>query len=436
MSGMKRILLVLCILSAAACNDKERGSDADIYDPLSECVLPEAARAGEEVIVQWNGFEDDPAISLLSEDGTGYEAEVLIVTASGLIFRIPVQTPPGSYMVEELTENRQLGVIRVDEAEAPVTGLNVPSGLKQGETAYIEGIGFEEGCVVIFIDSSGNEYAFDTEMTYSGISFIVPSELLPGDYVVYYEQGGVRWPAASSVAVYEDLVIKALKRIDYTAPYIGGAMLRLSWDISADDPVTLTVSEYVVEGDTESLEVYDRYVCGEDGWFELVNDGFEESNDLKMFYERDSDGTVVRADVLIYGDKQTTSFRWTYDGDGFLTEIASPSRPLRSLSYEQGNLTVFRNTIFEYSDQSLVNNPAAPDVVWGYMSLMEKNDPFIYFPYFLGWYDRTSALLPSAMVVPSPSGTGNVTHPLTYTFDEDGYVASMAWDSYSVRFIY
>lgn len=436
MSRMRRILLVLCILSVVACNDKGRGSGADIYDPLSECVLPQAAQAGEEVIVQWNGFEDDSGISLLSEDGTGYETDVLTVTASGLIFRIPVQTPPGSYMVVEQLENIQLGLIRIYAAESPVTGLNVPSGLKQGETAHIEGVGFEEGCVVIFIDGSGNEYAFDTEMTYSGISFIVPSELLPGEYEVYYEQGGVRWAAASSVAVYEDFVIKVLKRIDYISPYVGDALLRLSWDISADDPVTMTVSEYIIEDGNESLEVYDRYVCGVDGWFELVNDGFEESNDLKMFYERDDDGAVVRADVLIYGDKQTTSFGWTYNGDGFLTEIASPSRPLRSLSYEQGNLTSFRNTSFEYSDPSLLNNPSAPDVVWGYMSLMEKNDPFIYFPYLLGWYAKASALLPSAIVVPSPSGIGKVTHPLAYTFDDEGYVTSMSWDSNSVRFIY
>lgn len=436
MPVMKRILLVLCILSAAACNDRGRGLDADIYDPLSECVMPETARAGEEVIVQWNGFEDASQISLLSEDGTSYETEVMTVTPSGLIFRISVQTPPGSYMVVEQPADIQLGLIRIDAAEAPVTGLDVPSGMKQGDTAHIGGVGFEAGCVVVFIDGSGNEYVFDTELTYSGVSFIVPSELLPGEYEVYYEQGGVRWPAAASVAVYEDLVIKTLRRIDYIAPYVGDASLMLSWEISTDDPVTLTVSEYVLEGDEESLEVYDRYVCTGEGLFELVNDGFEESNDLKMLYERDSEGTVVRADVLIYGDKQMTSFKWTYDGDGFLTEIASPSRPLRSLSYVQGNLTSFRNTSFEYSDPSLVNNPSAPDVVWGYMSLMEKNDPFIYFPYLLGWYDKASALLPSAMIVPSPSGTGKVTHPLAYTFDEDGYVASMAWDRYSVRFVY
>ena len=280
---------------------------------------------------------------------------------------MPVQTPPGHYIVMlEQSQSSQLGEIRIEAAESPVTGIVVPSGLKQGETAHMEGIGFEEGCVVIFIDSSGNEYAFDTELTNAGISFTVPSDLPCGDYDVYYEQGGARWLAASSVAVYEEVSVKMLKRVDYIAPYISSLFLKLSWDISTEDPLTLTVSEYVIDGETQSLEVYDKYVCSEDGWFELVNDGFEESNDMRMSYERDEQGTVVRADVVIYGDKEATPFQWTYDADGFLTEIASPSRPFRSLTYEQGNLTVFRNTSFEYSDPSLVNHPSAPDVVWGY----------------------------------------------------------------------
>lgn len=434
---MKRFLLILCVLCLVSCNHMGTGSGDEIYDPLSECVLPGTARAGGEVIVQWNGFEQDAGVSLLADNGIEYEMVVLVVTSSGLIFRVPVQTPPGHYIVMlEQSQSSQLGEIRIEAAESPVTGIVVPSGLKQGETAQIEGIGFEEGCVVIFIDSSGNEYAFDTELTNAGISFTVPSDLPCGDYDVYYEQGGARWLAASSVAVYEEVSVKMLKRVDYIAPYISSLFLKLSWDISTEDPLTLTVSEYVIDGETESLEVYDKYVCSEDGWFELVNDGFEESNDMRMSYERDEQGTVVRADVVIYGDKEATPFQWTYDADGFLTEIASPSRPFRSLTYEQGNLTVFRNTSFEYSDPSLVNHPSAPDVVWGYMSLMEKNDPFIYFPYLLGWYDKASALLPSAILVPAPSGTGIQTYPLTYTFDDDGYVTAMSWASYKVQFTY
>ena len=81
--------------------------------------------------------------------------------------------------------------------------------------------------------------------------------------------------------------------------------------------------------------------------------------------------------------------------------------------------------MFSYDDASLKNHPDAPDVVWGYMSVMEKFDPFLYFPYFLGWYDKTSSALPTSMTI--SSGTGTVTLPLTYIFDEEGYVTEMKW---------
>lgn len=98
------------------------------------------------------------------------------------------------------------------------------------------------------------------------------------------------------------------------------------------------------------------------------------------------------------------------------------------------------NTSFEYSDPALVGHPSAPDVVWGYMSLMEKNDPFISFPFLLGWYDKASAKLPTKMISPSPTGTGTVECGLTYGFDEDGYPVSMSWtegnSEYRVEYIY
>ena len=71
------------------------------------------------------------------------------------------------------------------------------------------------------------------------------------------------------------------------------------------------------------------------------------------------------------------------------------------------------------------NHPDAPDVVWGYMSVMEKFDPFLYFPYLLGWYDKSSSLLPSSMTISSGMSTKNI--PLTYAFDDDGYVTEMKW---------
>lgn len=435
MTMIRRILVVLsCIILAVSCNDDDRLSGTGAGSTLSECVLPESVVAGEDVLVQWDGFPDNPVITMVSEDGTSYEVEVAVVTSSGIVFLVPSSLTPGTYMVKSGQD--ELGTIEVLPADMPVAGLKIPSGAKQGEEIAVDGIGFEEGCVAVLVDADGNEYALDTELTYSGISVVIPDDLAEGSYEMYLVQDGMEWLLSDSFPVYKDIVVKTLTRVDYCSPYIGTMMLRLSWEISREDPVTLTVSEYVIDGAEESLEAYDRYVCGPDGYFMLEHDGFEESNDMGMSYVRDADGVVTQADVLIYGDKETTPFTWTYDPDGFLTDMSSPKRSVRSFSYENGNLVKFRNTSFEYSDPALVNNPSAADVIWGYMSLMEKNDPFIYFPYLLGWYTKASAQLPTAMLSPSPTGTGTDIYALTYEFDADGYVTRMSWNSDYVVYHY
>jgi hypothetical protein len=74
------------------------------------------------------------------------------------------------------------------------------------------------------------------------------------------------------------------------------------------------------------------------------------------------------------------------------------------------------------------------------MALQEENDPFVYFPYFMGWYTEASAQLPARIVKPSPTGTGTVTLTLSYEFDDDGYVSKMSWtdegENYAVEYRY
>lgn len=440
---MKRFtVLLLCAALAVSCEDVVGPAGASGDDPLAECVLPDAVSAGGEALVQWNGFPADADIVLRSEEGDEYDVEVQVVTSSGMIFCVPADIPAGVYEVIMVAAGGRaaLGTVEVTAAEMPVSGLNVPASGKAGETVVIDGIGFDDGCQVRFVGKDGVEIVLETEPASSGVSVLLPEDIAEGEYDVYIIQDGLVWPAGSSFNVYADIVEKALKRIEYQTPYVGSSLLRLAWDIVCDEPVTLTVSESVVDGDAVTVEAYDRYVCGTDGYFELVEDGFEASNDLGMSYVRDAEGCVTQADVLIYGDDATTPFVWQYDADGYLTGISSPKRAFRSFSYEAGNLTVYRNTSFGYGDPGLVNNPYAPDVVWGYMSVMEKNDPFVCFPYLLGWYDKASVLLPTVMRSPSPSGSGTVDYALSYIFDEDGYVTEMSWTEgsslCSVAFIY
>lgn len=408
----------------------------DPQDPLENCVLPETVKAGGEALVQWDGFKENAQIVLKDGDSKEYPMQVKVVTAYGLTFKVPAKTPAGLYLVVLIQESEiTLGKITVTPADMPVTGLKVPAGAEQGETVIIEGIGFEEGCGVVAVDQADQEHSLESEVTYLGLSVVIPADLAEGEYALYLLQDEMRWLLASSFSVYKELVVKQLSRIDYYTEYSGEAMLRITWEISRETPVTLTVSESVVEGDVVELNAYDQYVQGEDGFFTLVNDGLEISNNIKMSYTRDFEGKVTVADVLRYDKEDTTPFTWTYDQNGFLTDISS-TKSLCSFEYTDGNMTAFGGRGFEFADPSLVNNPAAPDVIWGYMSLMNITEPFMYVPYFLGWYSKASAQLPTAMIVPSPTGTGTDTYPLTYDFDEDGYVVRMTLGSEKVEYIF
>ena len=99
-------------------------------------------------------------------------------------------------------------------------------------------------------------------------------------------------------------------------------------------------------------------------------------------------------------------------------------------------MTVFGSRSFEFADANLVNHPAAPDVIWGYMSLMNIAEPFMYVPYFMGWYAKASAQLPTSMIIPSPTGTGTESYPLSYEFDEDGYVVKMSFGGEWVEYFF
>ena len=435
---MKRLAIIFVALSIFfSCQeiDDQRGQGGQ--NPLSECVLPSTVQAGEEALVQWNGFQKHAKISLVAEGGQEYDIPVKVVTDSGIMFVVPAGLPAGEYIVVLEQEGRkELGKIQVAAADMPITGLALPSGLAIGEMLLIEGIGFEEGCSIVLVDDAGNEYTAAASLVPSGVTVEFPSDIVKGNYEIYFIQDGASWLIAPSFTVYGGSGIKGLTRLDYYTPYVGTALLRLSWEISREEPVTMTLSEYLVEGAEVTLQAYDQYICNAAGTFELKHDGFESSNDMKTTYLRDAEGSVTGSDVLIYGKSKATAFTWTYDADGYLTDISSSSGSFRSLDYTDGNLTMFRNSGFEYGDPALVNHPSAPDVVWAYMALMETNDPFVYFPYLLGWYRKASAHLPVAMKLPSPTGTGTVRNPLTYTFDEEGYVVNMAWGSSEICFIY
>lgn len=416
-------------------------SGGEFENPLDECVLPSEVWAGGEGIIQWNGFREGASLVLVSAGQQEYPLDIRQFTPSGISFLVPADVPEGLYDVVLLQDGRkELGQLTVHACKSPVYGVKVPAGASQGETISISGIGFTDGCAVVLVGTDGQEHLLETSLTDTGVAAVVPEDLAEGKYSVHLLQDGMMWLLSSSFDVVADIVIKTLVSVRYHAPYVGTAKLMLEWTVDREEPVGLKVAEYIVEGEETQLQAYDMYVSDASGSFVLEHDGFEMSNDVQMSYVFAEDGVVTGSDVLIYGKSEPTPFVWSYDSDGYLVDISSPKTSFRSFGYQDGNLTLFRNTGFEYEDNGPVNNPYAWNVVWGYMALMEKDDPFVYVPYLMGWYAKTSEQLPVRMLSPDPSGNGTVTCPLSYEFDADGYVTAMTWDDgkddYRVEYLY
>ena len=440
--------MLLCAVSALLVScEKPEGPvnndpvDGPVDNPMDKCEVPAQVRAGGEGTLLWNGFKENAQLSLDSEVLGEVQLTIKTITASGITFSVPATTREGEYMMILIQDGRhELGKIKVLPMQMPITGLSVPANAQQGETITISGMGFKEGCSVVF-ESAGVETQMTVNMVNGGIEVIIPEDMPAGKYKISLVQDGLTWLLAENFEVYENLVIKQFSAIRYYAPYISAdTQLVMEWKVSREEPVTFTVSQYVIENGVEELNAYDQYVMDAAGLITLEHDGFESSNDLEVSYQKNEDGQVTVADVLVYGDDETTPFTWTYDSDGRLLDISSPKRSFRSLEYDGDNLTMFRQISFEYDAESPANHPYAQDVVWGYMALLEENDPFVYFPYLMGWYTEASAQLPARIVKPTPDGTSTVTLTLSYEFDADGYVTKMSWvdenENYAVEYRY
>ena len=439
---MKKLLMLVWTMSMLFVSCEKTGGPVDgpVDNPMDQCEVPAQVRAGGEGTVLWNGFKDGAKLSLNSEAHAEIQLTIKTITASGITFAVPATTPEGEYMMILIQDGRhELGKVKVLPMQMPITGLSVPASAQQGETVTITGMGFKEGCRVVF-ELAGSETEMTVNMVNGGIEVAIPEDMPAGKYRISLVQDGLTWLLADTFEVYEVLVIKQFSSIRYYAPYIDEAQLVMEWKVSREEPVTFTVSQYILENGAEELNAYDHYAMDAAGLIILEHDGFESSNDLEVSYQRDADGQVTVADVLVYGDDDTTPFTWTYDAEGRLLDISSPKRSFRSLEYEGDNLTMFRQMTFEYDADSPANHPYAQDVIWGYMALQEENDPFVYFPYFMGWYTEASAQLPARIVKPSPTGTGTVTLTLSYEFDDDGYVSKMSWtdegENYAVEYRY
>lgn len=426
------LALSLSLLSACHHIDETVG---DVKNPLSECVIAGDPSSNGEVFIQWNGFEGDVAVLLKGEDGAETSAPVVVITDSGLIFRIPAELAPGTYTVIIDQDGRhELGQIVVTEKELPVTGIKMPDSSFPGGSIDIVGSGFNPSFSV-FLMGSDQRIDLASSMSPKGLKVSIPVDVPDGAYDVYLTDGYSEWLIAESFVI---VARKWLKSVSMTGPYYASMKYVTTYSLEYQDGAVSAIvytAAVVEDGTVLEEEVRDRYARGDDGVFR-VDGGMSSSNNFNFGYVRDNQGRILTADVLRYSRSNPAGamreFTWEYDEEdrpSMVTYVLNDVvRPIQIYMYEDGNLVETAVNSFIYEDETLVCNAFAADAAHGYDMMTNVMEPFLYAPYLCGEHPFSSRLLPSALKIVTGATTTRKM-PLTYEFDSDRYPVRMSWDS-------
>lgn len=423
----RHLYYFIALLLLFSCTQKDgpysQGPGSEV---LSECVVQSSAKQGEEVIVQWTAFPEDPELYLVAKDGTMHPVEVEYVTSSGLVFIAPVTLSPGRYLL--FMKPYELGEIEIEDAGFSVIGLSVPKMIYAKGVLNIKGIGFDSSYGVTLRSSDGESVSLAAELQPSSISVTLPADMATGTYSVYLTRG------ETSLLVSENLFVtrkKKLTGLRIVEPYFPPTYKAKEWRIGYDGDELAGIS--LVEGTLEN----DVYEWGEEEVYEKTGEysfsvrGGEDAcstNNVAFEYIVD-DGVIIRADVLRWGSERYRPYTWNYNADGTLRDITFDYKETTMRAfwyvYDSGDIVEAYTAPFVYGDEPLKNNPYAPSAVACFCAInLYSNEPFQFFPFLLGWLESPAVNLPSIWKQVA-GATAFKDVPLEYEFDEDGYVTAI-----------
>ena len=433
---MKRVLIfILTLIFFSACDNDERGTGGG-RNPLTDIVLTESAASGEEIVIQWSGFDSDAKVFLIDSAGNEYEAQIRVITSSGLIFIVPDGLMPGEYGVL-LGQKQNIGTITVLQSDMPVTGISYPAAVAPGETFSFAGIGLDTSYGLMLL-SGGERLQLDSTPSSTGLDCLVPADLQTGVYSLILTDGDKEWILSNSFKV---CIRKKLVAVWMEKPYDGDVITMSEYRLEFQESVlTAIVYQSYLLQDGQVLEdeerSYDRYVKVSDDEF-AVEDMDISSLNYGFKYTYTADGKLLSADVHRYSSKEPAGvhreFTWLYDNASGLPvavrcDLNGTVITMQNYIYEDGNMVETNRNYFVYDDPTLENTPFGPDTAHAFDMMQYKDEPFLFFPYLLGRHPFTSRLLPDGhMAVSGPTSREKV--PFTYEYDEDGYVTSMSWKS-------
>lgn len=458
------MLLIGCTVGTlSACSEKE--DNPKPQNPITEVSVPATAEIGGFYTVTGKGFATSAQLYLRNASGVETATTDPTVASTGITVTIPSTLTAGVYTVLVKQDGSwDLGSVRLEAAQNPVSSVELPEVIKLNKTLEIAGNGFTADSKIFLesADAAKTRTELTTTVSPTGVNCAIPSGVAAGTYNVILKHNNIDWTLGENIpaAVYKRLTgVKYSKTQTCDFSTAGGVdavkamllemlggdqetadmffdqlfsegtsvMAQLTLNYNADGQITTAqpMTEagaadwyaFTFDGDKVSAEnkQYDGSYSGIKGFSWNMSDGRVESSNVNFM--RTVEGEIV---------SRPLDFTWQYAANGNCTAIVNQSsgKPYTEFGFDNGNFTA--DGKFEYGDPAKKNNIFGVDVAKAILGILGAYDDDQALACLLRYDGTASVNLPTSTTIDSvmPEDPAKA---MTCTQDADGYATKAAW---------
>lgn len=460
------MLLIGCTAGAfTACSDGD--DDQKPSCPITEYTVPSTAEIGGFYTVTGKGFEASAQLFLRNASGTETAAADQTVTAAGIECTVPSTLTAGVYtVVVKQNGSWDLGPVRLEAAQNPVSSVVLPAAIKLNKTLEIAGNGFTSASRIFLetADAAKTRTELTAVPSSTGISCTIPDGVAAGTYNVILKHNNIDWTLGENIpaAVYKRLtgISYAMSQTCDFSTVEGGveAVKAILLEMVGNDQEmadmyfemlfsegTNVVSQLSLKYGSDNRVTAVQQGEGADAadWYTFSFDG-DKVSALNKMYEDGESGIRAFSWVLNGGKVESSNvdfmrtvsgevvsrpadFTWIYDAvNGQCTGVVYQSTGSNyvSFDFENGNYTA--GGMFEYGDAGKKNNIFGVDVAKAIAGVTTSLDDDHALACFLGYDGKASLNLPTATMFDAMS-EDDPAKAVTCTQDGEGYVTVAKW---------
>ena len=389
------------------------------------------------------------------------------MTATGIECTVPSTLTAGVYtVVVKQNGSWDLGPVRLEAAQNPVSSVVLPAAIKLNKTLEIAGNGFTSASRIFLetADAAKTRTELTAVPSSTGISCTIPDGVAAGTYNVILKHNNIDWMLGENIpaAVYKRLtgISYAMSQTCDFSTVEGGveAVKAILLEMVGNDQEmadmyfemlfsegTNVVSQLSLKYGSDNRVTAVQQGEGADAadWYTFSFDG-DKVSALNKMYEDGEPGIRAFSWVLNGGKVESSNvdfmrtvsgevvsrpadFTWTYDAvNGQCTGVVYQSTGSNyvSFDFENGNYTA--GGMFEYGDAGKKNNIFGVDVAKAIAGVTTSLDDDHALACFLGYDGKASLNLPTATMFDAMS-EDDPAKAVTCTQDGEGYVTVAKW---------